>query len=812
MKKISFAKDILPHLVAVIIFLIITISFFNPVFFDDQKLAQSDIVQWEASAHELMEYRSETGEEGLWTNSIFGGMPAYLISVKWGNELIKHTHAVFALGLPHPVRIIFVSMLSFYIMLLCFKVNPYLALIGSVAFGLSSYNIIGLTAGHNARISAVSFMPLVMGGVHLAMTRNKWLGASLTALALAMQLRVNHLQITYYLAFIIGIYVLLQLIYAYKEGEIKEYGQRLGLLTIAAILAIGTFFGEFYATYEYGKYSNRGASELTQQVDDEMNADGLSPSYAFQYSNGTWDPFTLFIPNALGGNGPFDRDSDLANYLRRNGANTAQMQQYLQGIPTYWGSESPTTYYAGAIMVFLFILGCLLVERKYVIWLVAVAVLGIILSYGRNMSWFNDLMFNYFPGYNKFRSVTFTMVMPIFAISLLGMLGLQRLLDMKWDKVSKKKFLIAFNSTAGLALLLAAIAGIFSFRSSIDSQLPQELASIVKGDRKALFVSDTLRAFFFIALFALVIFLNKIGQVKPLVLKLCLISIGIAEIVMVSNRFISDRNYSTTYRNNAFALSPADRSIKQNQSLGDRVIDVNSQFYNAVSSYHHHLVNGYHGARIRRYQELMDKSIIQEFSNVAGDLNNGSIPDFSSTPVLNMMNTRFIIERGAQSAMENPRALGAAWFVSDLKYVEDADGEFNNTLSLRTPGTTAIVNKNEVPEGITTSVDGDINLVDYHPGYWKYESSNSSSGFAVFSEVHYPKGFKVKIDGNEVEMLRANYVLRALQIPAGDHTIEFSFEPKIYTVGSLIMTVFSVIVLILFFGSVYLSIRTYIQE
>jgi len=807
MKKINFSKDILPHLIAVIIFLIITVSFFNPVFFDNQNLAQSDILQWEASAHELMEYRAQTGEEGLWTNSIFGGMPAYLISVNWGNQLIKHAHTIYSLGLPHPVRIIFASMLSFYIMLLCFRVNPYLALIGSVAFGLSSYNIIGLTAGHNARISAVSFMPLVMGGIHLCFTRNKWLGAGLTALALAMQLRVNHLQITYYLAFIIGIYGLIQLIYAYKEGTLKDYSQKLGLLVIAAVMAIGTFFGEFYATYEYGKYSNRGSSELTQQVDDEMNEDGLSPDYAFQYSNGTWDPFTLFIPNALGGNGPFATDSDLADYLRKNGVNSAQMQQYLRGIPTYWGKETPTTYYAGAIMVFLFVLGCLLVERKYVIWLVAVAVLGIFLSYGRNMAWFNDLMFNFFPGYNKFRSVTFTMILPIFSISLLGMLGLQKLLDAKWDKAIKKKFLIALGSTAGLALVIAVFAGVFSFRSSIDSQLPQEIANAVKSDRKGLFVGDALRAFFFIALFAFVIFLNRIGQVKSLVLKLCLITIGIAEIIIISNRFISDANYSTTYRNNAFTVTPADRTIKQNLSLGDRVIDINGQFYSGRSAYHHHLVNGYHGARIRRYQELMDKAIISEFTAVATDMNNGSIPDFTSTPMLNMLNTEWVIERGYQDAMQNPRALGAAWFVSNLNYVEDADGEFNGTLSLRTPGTTAVVNKNEVPEGIKPSAEGIISLTEYHPGYWKYQSSNPEQGFAVFSEVHYPKGFKVTIDGEEVDMLRANYILRALVVPAGDHTIEFSFEPKIYSIGSSIMTVFSILVLLLFVTTVYWSLK-----
>lgn len=812
MKKINFSKDILPHLIAVIIFLIITVSFFNPVFFDNKNLAQSDIMQWEASAHELIEYRAETGEEGLWTNSIFGGMPAYLISVKWGNQLIKYAHAVYSLGLPHPVRIIFVSMLSFYIMLLCFKVNPYLALIGSVAFGLSSYNIIGVTAGHNARISAVSFMPLVMGGIHLCFTRNKYLGASLTALALAMQLRVNHLQITYYLAFIVGIYGLLQLIYAYREGTIKDYSQRLGLLAIAAVLAIGTFFGEFYATYEYGKYSNRGASELTQQADDEMNEDGLSPTYAFQYSNGIWDPFTLFIPNALGGTETYKSDTETVQYLRTNGVNNQQLSQLLSYDPRfrpYWGSESPTTYYAGAIMIFLFVLGCLLVERKYVIWLVAVAILGVLLSYGRNLAWFNNLMFDYFPGYNKFRSVTFTMVLPIFSISLLGMLGLQKLFELKWDKDTKKKFLIALGSTAGLALLLSIFAGVFSFRSPYDSQsqLPAELLRAFKADRKGLFTADAMRAFGFIAIFALTIYLNRIGAIKNTVLYLCLIAIGASEIIIISNRFISDSNYSANYRSNAFAFTQADRYITQNEELGDRVIDLNGGFYNGRASYHHHLTQGYHGARIRRYQELIDNAIVQEFTAASQDVSNGSIPDFSSTPMLNMMNTKFVIQPGSQDAMVNPRALGSAWFVGSLNYVADADGEFNETKTLRTPATVAVVNENEVPANLSLSTDGSIRLTEYHPGYWKYESSNTEAGFAVFSEIHYPKGFKVTIDGEEADMLRANYILRALVVPAGDHTIEFSFEPKIYTIGSGIMQVMSILVVLIFLGSVYISLK-----
>lgn len=807
MRKIDFQKDVLPHLVAVTVFLVLTLVFFKPVFFEEKTLFQSDIVQWQGSAQELTEYRDQTGEEGLWTNSIFGGMPAYLISVKWGNQLIKSAHAIYTLGLPHPVRIIFAAMLSFYIMLLCFKVRPYLALIGAIAFGLSSYNLIGLTAGHNARISAVSFMPLVMGAVHLCFTRNKILGASLTALALAMQLRVNHLQITYYLAFIIGVYGLIQLIYAIREKEVQEYLKRLGLLIAALVLAIGTFFGEFYATYEYGKYSNRGKSELSQQPNSEMNADGLGKTYAFQYSNGIWDPFTLFIPNALGGGGPFPENGELATFLKQNGVTGAQLQNFLNGIPRYWGKESATTYYAGAVMVFLFVLGILLVERKYVIWLTSLAILGIILSYGRNMPGINNLLFDYFPGYNKFRSVSFTIVLPIFSISLLGMLALEKILSQKFSKPIQKKLFIALGTTGGLALLLGLFSGMLSYRGAIDSQIQEAILDAVRSDRKSLFRSDALRASGFIGAFGLLLYFYLNEKVSKTIAVTGLIAIASLDVVIVSSRFLSDGNFSKSTARQNFAESPADQYVKRNEAFGDRVLDLTSGFYNGKIAYHHHLINGYHGARIRRYQEIIDNKLIAEETALRQNIQAGNT-DFSAFPIINMLNTRHLIinPSSPQGVITNNSSLGAAWFVTELEYTNITDDEFNQTLALNTPSVKAVVNKNEAPNNIGLS-KGDIALTEYHPGYWKYESNNAGDGFAVFSEIHYPKGFEVTIDGQEVDMLRANYILRALLVPAGNHVIEFKFVPKIYTVGTVVMQVFSILVLLLFGASVFRSLK-----
>ncbi len=807
MKKLDFKKDILPHLVAITIFLILTFIFFKPVLLDGKSLNQSDIVQWEASAQELVEYRAETGEEGLWTNSIFGGMPAYLISVKWGNQLIKTAHAVYTLGLPHPVRIVFACMLSFYIMLLCFGVRPYVAIIGAIAFGLSSYNIIGLTAGHNARISAVSFMPLVMGGIHLCFNKNKWLGMSLTALALAMQMRVNHLQITYYLAFIVGIYGLVQLIYAYKNGSLPEFSKRLGLLAIAAVVAIGTFFGEFYATYEYGKYSNRGQSELSNQSNAEMNEDGLPKSYAFQYSNGIWDPFTLFIPNALGGNGPFPEDGELALELRGAGANPQVIQQYITGVPTYWGKETPTTYYAGAIMVFLLVVGFFTLEKKYLYWLLAVALLGILFSYGRNLESFNNFMFDYFPGYNKFRSVTFTMVMPIFAFALIGSLALEKVMGLGFKAITKKQLAIAFGATGGLALILAIGSGMFSYRAGIDAQLQQQLADAAQADRQAILQADAWRSFAFIALFGATLYLFLIDKISVVMASAGMIILMAVDTGFVSSRFLGEEKFSNNYRTQSFTKTPADQFIEQNEQKGDRVLDLTRGFYNGISAYHHHLINGYHGARVRRYQEIIDNKLLDEYSGIRATIESAS-QDFSDYPIINMMNTKFlIINHGSPSgALINNSAYGNAWFAQELIYAENADEEFTNTLAQNDLSSNAVVRYDEVETGQDLSV-GTISLTETRPGYWKYQTNNSGDGFAVFSEIYYPKGFQVTIDGEPVNMTHANYILRGLSVPAGQHTIEFTFAPTIYTTGTIIMSIMSILLIGGFLFTVYLNLK-----
>ena len=640
---------------------------------------------------------------------------------------------------------------------------------------------------------------------------------SLTALALAMQMRVNHLQITYYLAFIVGIYGLIQLLYAYKENRLPDFAQRLGLLVIAAIVAVGTFFGEFYATYEYGKYSNRGQSELTSQSNAEMNANGLPKSYAFQYSNGIWDPFTLFIPNALGGNGPFPEDGELAKSLRPLGVSYQQIPQL--GIQTYWGKESPTTYYAGAIMLFLLVLGFFTVDKKYIIWLITVAILGILFSYGRNLSWFNNFMFDYFPGYNKFRSVTFTMVMPIFSFALLGCLALEQVIDQGFKAISKKQLAIAFGIIGGLALVLALGSDILSYSNETDRQLSQLLAeqtgpqvaneviTSIRTDRQSIMQADAFRSFAFIALFGITLYLFLINKISAFMATTGMIMITVADTGLVSARFMTESNFSTNYRTQSFNQSAADRFIEDNETAGDRILDLTTSFYNGISAYHHSLINGYHGARVRRYQELIDNKLLNEYTDLRSLVQSGS-QDFSSFPIMNMMNTKFLIINpgSAQGALVNRSAYGSAWFAQDLVFSANADEEFTNTLAQSELKSTVVVRSDEVNTNQGVS-QGSIELRESRPGYWKYKTNNLGDGFAVFSEIYYPKGFQVSIDGEEVEMTHANYVLRGLSVPAGEHTIEFKFAPKIYTSGTVIMSIMSILLLAGFLFTVYLNLK-----
>ncbi|MDL5048011.1 YfhO family protein [Oscillatoria amoena NRMC-F 0135] len=804
MKKINFLQHIVPHALAVVVFLIVTVIFFSPVFFENKTLNQHDIVQSIGAAKALRDFRSQTGEEGLWVPNMFSGMPAYLVNVQWSNQPVTFLKSVLSLGLPHPVNNIFIAFLSYYILLLCFRVRPYMAIAGALAFGLSSYMIIGLMAGHNARIGAIAFMPLVVGGIHLAFNQKKILGFGLTTAGLALHLRENHLQITYYLLLIVLAYGLVQLIYAIREKQLREFFKPITLLIPAAVLATGSFFGPLWGISEYSRYSIRGKSELVSSA-TETPTDGLKKDYAFEYSNGILEPMVLMLPNFYGGSSSDflvqNPDSKVYQALVNSGDQniTNQLAPFSRA---YWGPQSNTApYYGGAIIFFLFIVGIVFADKKFVWWLLPLSVLAVVLSWGSNFSSFNYLVFDYFPGYNKFRSVTFALLIILFAMPLLGMLGLEKLFDQGLDKENKKKLLVAFAASGGLCLLILIISGMFSFMREGEADLPAWFTDALRADRRSLMRADALRSFSFIAAAFIFLYFNLYKKATAGFIAALIFFIAI-DLIVVDRRYFTKDNYQSK-RKNKIEMSPADQQVLNDKDYY-RVLNLSGLMADALTSYYHNSVGGYHGAKLKRYQDLYDSAIYFEIDRLIQSAQEGD-PDFENLPVINMLNTRYIFYgQNRANVLRNRYANGSAWFVKKLSVVQSADEEISAVAEIDSK-TQAVINGTEFSvQSSTFDLDStaSILLVTHKPNYMKYESNNTANGLAVFSEIYYPKGWVATIDGTETPIMRANYVLRALSIPAGKHTIEFRFNPKPYAVGNKITLASSWLVLLVFLSSV----------
>jgi hypothetical protein len=811
MKKINFSSHILPHAIAIGIFLIVTVLFFSPIFFDNKTLEQGDIQQFLGSSKSIVDYRTKTGEEALWTNSMFSGMPAYLVSVQWGNQVLGYLKGVFTLGLPSPTANIFVAFLSYYILLLVFGIRPYFAIAGALAFGLSSYLIIGVLAGHNARIGAIAFLPLLMAGVHLAFSGKRILGLGITTVALAMHLRENHLQITYYLIFIIGAYGIVRLTEAIKEKTLPDFLKNTAVLIPAAILAACTNFGQLWAVTEYTSYSIRGKSELLQtgEKSTDSNASGLTRERAFEYSNGILEPLTLLIPNFYGGSTSnfLVQDQKSETYKALVNANDNQLaNQLVNYSSSYWGPQFNTApYYAGAILVFLFAIGIAFADKKYIWWLVPISVLGIVLSWGSSFPSFNYFLFDYLPGYNKFRSVTFTLVIVLFSMPLLGFLGLEKLFSKALDKVSKKKLLIAFSATGGLCLLLLIFAGMFSFTRDVENQLPDWFVNALAKDRISLFRADAFRSFAFITSIFVILYFNLYTKIAPIFFYAFLIFMIIIDLSVVDKRYVTSNNYKRKRDNTFFAPTEADQIILQDKS-NYRVYNLQGTMSEAKTSYLHQSIGGYHGAKMRRYQDFYDSCLVKQTQQLITNLQQGR-QDFNYGAI-NMLNIKYMVfGTQRENIIPNSNAYGNAWFVKEIIKVNSATEELEKTCSVNAKDVAVIDESKFKTLAFSYDSTATIALKESKPNYLKYESQSTSDGLAVFSEIYYPKGWKATVDGKESEILRADYILRALQIPAGQHVVEFRFVPDAYVVGNKITTVSSWLVLLVLLMSLGWSLK-----
>jgi hypothetical protein len=818
MKKIKFSEDILPHGIAVLVFLIVTVTFFNPVFFDNKIINQSDIHQHIGSSKSLRDYRAATGKEGLWTPSMFSGMPAYLVNMDWSTGPVTAIKRVLTLFLPHPVNNIFLAFISYYILLLAFRIRPWLAIAGALAFGLSSYVIIGLSVGHNARIGAMATMPLVMAGVHLAFSGQRFRGFALTAVGMSLHLRENHLQITYYLAMIIGVYGLINLILAVREKQLKDFGLNVIILFPAVALAIGTVFGQLWSVSEYTTYSIRGPSELVKPGVTSREVSGLTKEYAFEYKYGLGEPMTLIIPTFFGGSSMrlFVEDQKSESYKALSQSSDNQLaNQLVNYTSAYWGPQSFTAgpYYGGAIVFFLFVLGILMAKKEWVWWLVPLSLLSLMLSWGDNFPTFNYFMFDHFPGYNKFRSVSFALFIILFSMPLLGMLGLEKFLTEGLNPHTKKKLVIAGGIAGGICLFAALFAGIFSFTKEGEQQLPAWFLKALQDDRKSLLRADAWRSFAFILVIFLSLYFDVIKKTPAIVFYFALGLLLTLDLSFVDVRYFTKDNYQREKVAMTFEPSPADIRILQDTSYY-RVYNLQDPMAEGRTSYFHHSLGGYHGAKLRRYKDLYDSVIIFNTRELYADAQRGRL-DFRKYNALNMLNAKYITYgQEAGNVIVNPAANGNAWFVKSWTKVNSPTEELKMVRHIDTR-LEAVIDGSKftvktIPDGPGQPFDslGRITFLSMTPPHLRYESQSSSAGLAVFSEIYYPKGWHVTIDGNEVPLLRADFVLRAVEVPAGKHIIEFNFEPRPYEIGNKVTQASSWILLLLALGSIAQSYRS----
>jgi len=801
---IDFRREILPHLIGIVSFYLIVVVYFSPIIFDGKMMFQNDILQWEGGAKEILDYRAATGDEPLWTNRMFGGMPSYLISTEFPGDITNVLMKVLTLGLPHPINSLFFGMVGMYILLLSFRIRSAISVAGAWAFAFNTFHIISLEAGHNAKIWAICLIPMILAGIHLVFTRRVLLGVALFALALMLQLKFNHLQITYYTLLIIIIYGIGQLISFAKGQHLPAFGKAVGILILGALLAIGANAGRLYTIYEYGNYSIRGTATLSGE---DRAADGLGKDYAFHWSQGKLETLTFLIPNFYGGGSREDlgQNSRSEEILRQNNVPAAQIRDFTRNAPTYWGDQPGTggPIYGGAIMIFLFILGLIFAPMRYRFIFLGVTVLSFMLAWGSNLAWFNYTLFDYLPGYNKFRAVSMALCMALFAIPVLGCLGLESLLINTRNPKVEKSFGIAFAIAGGLALIFALFPGLFGFRAPVDEQLPDFLRDALRTDRKNMLRSDAWRTFIFIALSAGLIFgylKNKlIAQYAALGIALLIL----IDVWLVNKRYLDNDSFVINPRAQFFAPTPADQRIMTDTGYF-RVLNLENPFNEARTSYRFNSVGGYHGAKMRRYQDLIERVLSGEMSRFIRRAQGGEF-DFTDLNGLNMLNTKyFYIGTSENQVFRNDYAMGPGWFPQHILQVQNNDEE----IALINEGDiTNSATLNTLEYGQVNSGVGEVRLESYQPNALTYQVEATEGGLVVFSEIYYPEGWKATINGAAADILRVNYLLRGLVVPNGTSEVIFRFEPEGFYTTKALMIIMQYIIAILLIAGLVVTVK-----
>ncbi|GAB4018544.1 YfhO family protein [Spirosoma migulaei] len=811
-----------PHLIAVLGLLVLAIMYFSPVL-SGKTLSMHDVQEASASAREIREITQQTGEKPLWTDAVFSGMPGYMIDFNYPYILVYKAVMGVVNILPNTASIIFVVMLSMYILLVVLGCNSWLSVLGAVAYGFGTFSIVSLEAGHVSKLFALGYGAGMLAGVILALRGRYWVGAALMGFFMCMELGANHIQITYYLFMTIGLYVLIESIALIRAGKGRQLAFGLATLAVAVALGAGSFGKRLLVLNQYTKETIRGKSELTAKT---TNPDGKAPSseskggldkdYAFSYSYGKAETLTLLIPNAAGGassGGGLSTDSEFYKAMTSRGIDPSAAKQMAElGAPTYWGDQPIVggPAYAGAALLFLFVLGMFVIRGSIRWWLISAALLMIMLAWGKNLLFFNEFLFDNLPYLNKFRAMTMALCLAQLFFAAGAALGLQTIVNQKLTFAQlRQPLLISLGLTAGVALVLAIAGGaFFSFQSPNDSRIlssifgeaGKEFQGALISDRQSLLRSDAFRSIILILLAAGTVWLFITDKIKSVIFYPLVLTIVVFDLFSVDKRFLNSADFiSKTVASVLFEPTAADQQILQDKSLDYRVFDQTGSFMETNrTSYFHRSIGGYNTTRLRRYNELIN------FAFQPNTLN-----------ILNMLNAKYVIQPGQPDpanpqqqpagpvVIPNPEVLGAAWFVGTVQQVANADEEIAAMKTLN-PRDSAVVDKRFAPElgNLPATMDhtgSSIQLTSYRPDKLIYQTNATRDGLAVFSEVYYRgnEDWQAFIDGKPAQHLRANYVLRAMRIPAGKHTIEFRFDPPLARTGDTVDLVCNVLLLLL---------------
>lgn len=785
-QRISPAKW-LPYVAVVAVFALLSILYFLPQM-EGNSMRMNDIAQYEGMTRDVQQHVKQYGEDPQWTGGAFSGMPAYTLYFAAPQRLIFKMTA----PLRHnaPMTILLVSFIGFWLMLLMMGVNPWVALASSLAWGLSTYSIIILGEGHINKAWALAWAPMLFGAVYYTLRGgNLWLGAALSALFGSLELSANHPQITYYFLMVIAAFWINELVAAIRNKQSKALAtlaRRTGVLCVAALLALGTNAIPLYHTMDYTKDTMRGGSELASPDSEATN--GLDLEYATAWSYGRGESINMLIANARGGTsaGGFSSDGQVADALRPYDARSLATQ-----LPAYWGDQPMTAgpTYIGAVMFFLAILGLFMLEGRNKWWILIISIIALFLAWGSNFMWFTRLAFEILPGYNKFRAVSTTLVIIQWSIPLLAAICLSRLCCGKYDKsVLRRGMWWSIGITGGLALFTALFGGsIYDFSAPTDSQLslPNDILAAMQSERASMLRADALRSVLLVALSGAAVWLFMLGKCKRGILVGVITLLTACDMIPIDLRYVNHDRFKV-HPKEVFQPTAADLAIMQDTEPGYRVYNLSlSPFNDASTSYFHRSVGGYSAAKLSRYQDIIDRYLSQ-----------------NDMEILSMLNTKYIIlpaQKGAEpSVQRNPKANGAAWIVDEIVPTAGANDEIERLGTIDTKHQ-AVVDRqfaDMLPQTITPDSTATIRLTDYTPNHLTYAYSSSQPSVAVFSEIYYPKGWTAYIDKQAAPHYRADYILRAMTLPAGDHTIEFRFRAPRFSLVAGITLVCSITVLL----------------